>query len=699
MLPKSIKIVFFLLSFLPNTIFGNNNPTPKSSLSNIAPILIATGNQIYCPATSMNIVTDFTITDPDDTGIDALYIQISQGYVSGQDQLILTGLHPTIAGSWNPTLGKLTLTGVASQPTYNELIAAVKDIKYSSSSSNPSGIRNFSITVGQANYLPSNGHYYQFIPNLGVTWSSAKNLAQTSTYYGLQGYLATITSLDEAKISGEQASGAGWIGGSDEQQEGVWKWMTGPEVGTIFWNGLSSGSTPNFAFWNSGEPNNLGDENYAHITAPGVGLLGSWNDLSNSGGASGNYQPKGYIVEYGGMPGDPVLQISTSTTITIPSINGIANLSSCGPSGLTLSASASNGIVNWYSTPSGGTPIASGDSFTTPFLTTTKTYYVDAYPIGCLTGIRTSVTATINEIPTITATNPSPTCKGFSATLSALASVGIVNWYNAISGGTIIATGTNFTTPILNENTTYYAEANNNGCLSINRIPINVNVVSFPAVNDETITICKDEIVTLNAGITNYDYLWSTGATTQTILSNGLLNYSVVITSPEGCTKTKNFTLIENPIPVIKTILVDELNATIITENSGNFEYSIDGINYQNPNTFSIPQGGLFTAFVRDNKSCGEDKEDFIILLLPKFFTPNNDGFNDFWTVDEMKYYPTMEITIFDRYGKLLTKLMPSNPTWDGKLTQKPMPADDYWYILKIDNTQPERKGHFSIIR
>lgn len=699
MLPKSIKIIFFLLSLLPNIVFGNNNPTPKNSLNNVAPILIATGNQVYCPATSMNIVTDFTITDPDDTGIDALYIQISQGYVSSQDQLILTGLHPTIVTSWNPTLGKLTLTGVASQPTYTELIAAVKDIKYSSSSSNPSGIRNFSITVGQANYLPSNGHYYQFIPNLGVTWSSAKNLAQTSTYYGLQGYLATITSSDEAKISGEQSTGAGWIGGSDEQQEGVWKWMTGPEVGIVFWNGLANGTTPNFAYWNTGEPNSLGNENYTHITAPGIGLLGSWNDLSNNGDSTGNYQPKGYIVEYGGMPGDPVLQISTSTTITIPSINGVTDLSNCGPSSLTLNASASNGIVNWYSTPSGGTPIASGDSFTTPFLTTTTTYYVDAYPIGCLTGIRTSLTATINEIPTITVTNPSPTCKGFSATLIASTSVGIINWYENATGGTIIATGTNFTTPILNENKTYYAEANNNGCLSINRIPINITVVSFPSINDETITICKDKIVPLNAGIANYTYLWSTGATTQSILSNGLLNYSVVITSLEGCIKTKNFTLIENPIPVIKTILVDDINATIITENSGDFEYSIDGINYQNSNTFSIPQGGLFTAFVRDNKSCGVDKEDFIILLLPKYFTPNNDGFNDFWTVDEMKYYPTMEITIFDRYGKLLTKLNQSNPTWDGKLTQKPLPADDYWYILKIDNTQPERKGHFSIIR
>jgi hypothetical protein len=61
-------------------------------------------------------------------------------------------------------------------------------------SATPFGVRTFSITIGQANYLPSTDHYYQYIPNVGITWSSAKALAEASTYYGLQGYLATFSS-------------------------------------------------------------------------------------------------------------------------------------------------------------------------------------------------------------------------------------------------------------------------------------------------------------------------------------------------------------------------------------------------------------------------------------------------------------------------------------------------------------------------
>lgn len=293
---------------------------PDVTTSNEPPTLTATGNQLYCSGSSVPIAETVSITDPDDTGTSAVFIQISSGYVNGEDVLSLSGSHPGITTTWDAGQGKITLQGPA---TYSAFESAILDVVYSSTNPAPTGNRQFSITVGEPNFLPSTGHYYEFVSHIGITWSVANVVASNRTYFGLQGYLATLTSQEESDFAGSQISGAGWIGASDAAVEGTWRWVTGPEAGTQFWNGGVGGTvTPpfNYAFWNGGEPNNSGDEDYAHITENGTGVNGSWNDLSNTGASSGVYQPKGYVVEYGGMPGDPVLSISATTSLSMDTI-------------------------------------------------------------------------------------------------------------------------------------------------------------------------------------------------------------------------------------------------------------------------------------------------------------------------------------------------------------------------------------------
>ncbi len=669
---------------------------------NAAPILLATGNQVYCPQTSLPIVTNMSITDPDDVGIAAMYIQISSGYVLGQDVLTLTGIHPTISSSWNAIEGKLTLSGIGGDPTYIQFKAAIESVVFTNSAINPSGQRIFSVTVGQANYLESTGHYYQYIPNTGISWTNAKNAAAASTYYGLQGYLATITTVEEVQISGVQASGAGWIGGSDEANEGVWKWVTGPELGTTFWNGVVNGSTPNFAFWNANEPNNQGEEDYAHVTAPGVGQPGSWNDLSNVGASSGNYQPKGYIVEYGGMPGDPILQISTTSIITIPVITNVTNATRCGSGSVTLQAISNVGnlgTINWFTTPTGGTSIFTGNSFNTPVLNATTDYYVDAFPVGCTLGNRVQVTATIKPVPVIGFTTPNPVCQNTNTMLQANTSLGAINWYDSNTSLTPIFTGTSFTTPILSASTSYFIEAINNGCVS-NRVEIPVQVVPAPTVVDETVVFCKNTSVTLQSGISGASYLWSTGATTQNcaVASGG--SYSVVITTPLNCNLTKNFTVIENTAPEITFIKVEELTAEISIIGTGIYEYSLDNIHFQSSPVFNMIVGGVYTCYVKEiGTNCGYDYEDFVVIDYPRFFTPNSDGFNDYWKINGMNLFPKATISIFDRYGQLITVLTTKNPHWDGRLNGESVPSSDYWFVANLGNNTSEVKGHFTLKR
>jgi gliding motility-associated-like protein len=671
------KILFFLSLFILSISYSQN----------VAPILNATGNQIYCSGSSLKIVTNMNITDPDDPGIDAIYIQISSGYDNAQDVLTLTGFHPTINSNWDSLSGKLTLTGIISQPTYSELISAIEDVEYSNNSPNPSGDnRTFSISVGQANYLPSNGHYYLFIPNIGVTWTNAKILAEASTYYGLQGYLATITAADESQLAGEQASGAGWIGGSDQETEGVWKWVTGPEAGTNMV----------FTYWNNNEPNNLGNEDYAHITAPGVGIPGSWNDLSNTGETSGAYQPKGYIVEYGGTAGDPILQISTSTTITIPKITNIVNATICGDGSLNLQATSNTGTVNWFDSFNATTPIFIGDNFATPVLTNTTIYYVSA-DSNC--GDKVAVTATVTLKPIVNVTSTVNICEGIPSIVTAATTSGIVSWYDNQSSTTSIFSGLNFTIPDISENTIYYVEANDNGCFS-DRIAVQVIVNPSPIVANENIVICADDNLILDAGIPNSTYLWSTGETTQTINYTGNGNYLVEITNSYGCTKAKSIFVLQYTNPQIENIFVNQLIATVEVSGFGEFEYSIDGINYQNSNIFNLPEGGIYTCYVRERaKGCGLDAKKFAAISYPQHFTPNNDNINDYWSIKGMDYFPAAQVRIFDRFGKFIIKLDINNQTWNGTINGVMLPSSDYWFVAKISDEFPEQKGHFTLKR
>jgi gliding motility-associated-like protein len=394
-------LTWFIFLFIISKTTCSQNQAPKLDAG-------ATIRQAYCPQTQIVIAPDFTITGDSDFEIDAFSIQISSGYSRNTDRLSLTGTHSTINEDWSEVEGKLKLTPKeGTQILYTAIQKAVREIVFESSSNTVIGEKYFSFTIGTANYLPSTGHFYVFEPDLDITWTEAKIKAEGKTYFGLQGYLATILSLEENQIAAKQITGTGWIGANDADEEGVWNWVTGPEGVTNFWNGAADGSaainpatgTPMYSNWFAGlEPNNFdNNEHYAHIKKN----ASTWNDLKNAadGPMSTEYRAEGYIIEYGGTDTDPKLQISASTSIYIPRIVSVNNIEVCSNSSVILTATATEGPIFWYDAITGGNLLEKGNTFTTPVLTNSKTYYATASPEGCDTSDRLAAVVTVNAVP------------------------------------------------------------------------------------------------------------------------------------------------------------------------------------------------------------------------------------------------------------------------------------------------------------
>ena len=160
--------------------------------------------------------------------------------------------------------------------------------------------------------VTDNNHTYLLYDDL-MTWTQAKAKCEE---FG--GHLVTITSAHEQEVvNGMLDKGIRdfyWIGASDTETEGTFKWVTGEAF--------------SYTNWRSGEPNNDGEEDYAHLYAyKDKSAWGEWNDIKEN--ASGNKfgfilekEPSTYTVTYNanGGSGAPSAQTKKhGTTLTLSS--------------------------------------------------------------------------------------------------------------------------------------------------------------------------------------------------------------------------------------------------------------------------------------------------------------------------------------------------------------------------------------------
>ncbi|WP_372753254.1 T9SS type B sorting domain-containing protein [Mariniflexile sp.] len=253
--------------------------------------------------------------------------------------------------------------------------------------------------------------------------------------------------------------------------------------------------------------------------------------------------------------------------------------------------------------------------------------------------------------------------------------------------------------------------------LNVNALPeFTVNTNQIVCTSDPTFSIILDPY---EARVTDsFTYSWyfegSEIATSSTLEVSTPGVYTVTLTKTDGsnCSKSRDFVVEASETAKITqddvTILdLSENNSvTINTANlgRGNYEFALreNGspfINYQSNPQFNNVKPGLYTIYVKDD-ICGVSTLDISVIGYTKFFTPNNDGFNDFWHIKGMNLTTQSNsiVLIYDRYGKLLKQVKPESNGWDGTFNGSPMPADDYWFKVFLQDGR-NFMGHFTLKR
>jgi gliding motility-associated-like protein len=281
----------------------------------------------------------------------------------------------------------------------------------------------------------------------------------------------------------------------------------------------------------------------------------------------------------------------------------------------------------------------------------------------------------------------------------------VVEYYPTVTDALL---GTNilpaiYTNTVRYQITIYAKIVNGPDCYGIIPLRLFVNKNEPDNFEDEAVHLCNGNPETISVAPTFSSYLWSNGATTFSTQITTPGDYTVTVSDSNTCEATKKFIASYSEKPTILSVDVNDFQGTentvtITVSGIGNYEYSLDGIHFQDSPIFYNVLMGEYHIQVKDKNKCGDDFYTIYVLNYPSYFTPNNDGYNDLWFIPNLETHPYAVVSIFDRYGKFIYQFSRTEKGWDGTLNSKKLPSDDYWFVLNLENNKTV-KGHFSLKR
>lgn len=281
----------------------------------------------------------------------------------------------------------------------------------------------------------------------------------------------------------------------------------------------------------------------------------------------------------------------------------------------------------------------------------------------------------------------------------------------------------NYTNLTAYDATIYFRIEEENSCNGIGTLALKVNrLPNLLKSQEKDYYVCENlpiKFVAIDARLlegnpVDFTYEWfkdnvAIPENTYSIEVNQPGVYTVIVTNTEGCSKSRDITVLNSNAAIIDTIVVEDattgansIEVILDPASIGNYVFALDdedGI-YQTSTIFENVSMGFHTVYIKDLNGCGIIQEVVAIVGAPKFFTPNGDGFNDKWKIEGISQYfsPSTVTYVYDRYGKFIHKIFALDDGWDGTLNGTPLPATDYWYVINLEDGRTV-KGHFSLKR
>lgn len=215
----------------------------------------------------------------------------------------------------------------------------------------------------------------------------------------------------------------------------------------------------------------------------------------------------------------------------------------------------------------------------------------------------------------------------------------------------------------------------------------------------------------ITGGSVPYTYLWSNSETIADISNLFAGTYILTVTDDHGCFVVDSVTISQPDSIAISYATTpvtckDQHDGTISTYASGgngNYEYlwntgditaSLEDLN-----------AGTYSITVTDMMGCTGstevtvDRIEIDCINIPSSFTPNGDGVNDNWVITNSELYPEATYQIFNRWGQEVYTVNGTWSPWDGMWKGNPIPAETYYYFIRLTPDSQTLQGTITIVR